>query len=73
VIWRAWITAATMEERLNMFNAKKKEENRNVILFLDNATCHPQVTVSNVKIAWFPANAISVLHPTDMSVIYTFK
>jgi hypothetical protein len=26
-----------------------------------------------VKIAWFPANATSVLQPMDMGVIYTFK
>jgi hypothetical protein len=61
VIWRnnkkAWMTAATMEEWLNMFNAKINNENRNVILFLDNATCHPKVILSHVKIAWFPANA----------------
>jgi hypothetical protein len=37
-----------------------KEDNTNVILFLDNATCHSKVAVSNVKIAWFPANATSV-------------
>jgi hypothetical protein len=53
VIWRnnkkTWMTAATMEEWLNMFNANK--ENRNAILFLDNAACHPKVTLSNVKIA----------------------
>jgi hypothetical protein len=64
------MTAAAMEEWLNMFNAKIKKENRNAILFLDNATCHPKVTLSNVKIAWFPANATSVLQPTNMSVIY---
>jgi hypothetical protein len=69
----AWMTAATMEEWLNMFNAKMKKENRNVILFLDNATCHPKVTLSDVKIAWFPANATSALQPLDMGVIYTFK
>jgi hypothetical protein len=76
VIWRksktAWMTAATMEEWLNMFHAKMKK-NRNVILFLDNATCHPKVTVSNVKIAWFPANASSAFQPIDMGVIYIFK
>jgi hypothetical protein len=55
-----------------MFNAKMKKENRNGIL-LDNATCHPKVTLSNVKIAWFPANATSALQPMDMGVIYTFK
>jgi hypothetical protein len=77
VIWRnnkkAWMTAATMEEWLNMLNEKMKKENRNAILFLDSATCHPKVTLSNVKIAWFPANATSVLQPMDMGVIYTFK
>jgi hypothetical protein len=59
---KAWMTAATMEEwLLNMFNAKMKKENRNAILFHDIATCHPKVTLSNVKIAWFLANATSVL------------
>jgi hypothetical protein len=56
-----------------MFKAKIKKENRSVIPFLDNATCCPKVTLSNVKIAWFPANATSVLQPMDMCVIYTFK
>jgi hypothetical protein len=45
-----------------------KKENRNVIIFLDNATCHP-----NVNITWSPANATSVLQHMDMGVIYTFK
>jgi hypothetical protein len=38
VIWRnnqkAWMIAATMEEWINVFNAKVKKENRNAILFL---------------------------------------
>jgi hypothetical protein len=70
---KAWMTAATMEMWLNMFNAKLKKENRNFILFLDNATCQPKVTLSNVKIAWFPADATSVIQPMDMGVIYTLK
>jgi hypothetical protein len=77
MIWRknkkAWMTAATVEEWLNMFNAKMKKENRNAIRFLGNATCHPKVTLSDVKIAWFPENATGVLEPMDVSVIYTFK
>jgi hypothetical protein len=67
VIWinnkKAWMTAAIMEEWLNTINAKFEKENRNAIIFLGNATCHPKVTLSNVKIAWFPANATSVLQP----------
>jgi hypothetical protein len=56
-----------------MFNTKMKKENRNAILFLDNAICLPKATLSNVKIAWFLANATTVLQPMDMGVIYTFK
>jgi hypothetical protein len=41
--------------------------------FLDTATRHPRVTRSNLKIAWFLANATSVLQPMDMGVIYTSK
>jgi hypothetical protein len=67
------MTADSMEEWLNMFNANMKKETRNATLFLDNATCHPKVTLSNVKITWFPANATCVLQPMDMGVIYTFK
>jgi hypothetical protein len=77
MIWRnnkkAWMTATTMEEWLNMFNAKMKRENRNVILFLDSATCHSKVTLIDVKIACFPSNATYVLQSMDMDVIYTFK
>jgi hypothetical protein len=45
-----------------------KKENRNVILFLDSVTCHPKVTLSHVKIAWFPSNATSVLQPMDIQI-----
>jgi hypothetical protein len=45
MIWRnnkkTWMTAAAMEEWLNMFNIKMKKENRNATFFLDNATRHP--------------------------------
>jgi hypothetical protein len=64
------MTTATMEEWLNMFNTKIKKENRNYILFLDNSTYHPKVTLSNVKIAWFPTNATSVLQSMDMGVMH---
>jgi hypothetical protein len=54
-----------------MFNLKMRKENINAILFLDNAICHPKVTISNVKITWNPVNATSVLQPMDKDVIYT--
>jgi hypothetical protein len=62
VIWR---NTEKIEQRLNMFNAEMKKENRNAIHILDNATCHQKVTLSKVKIAWFRANATSAIQPRD--------
>ncbi|XP_053545444.1 tigger transposable element-derived protein 4-like [Bombina bombina] len=77
VIWRAnkkaWMTAELMSEWLKIFDRKMKREGHKVILFLDNATCHPHLKLSNVKLAWFPANTTSVTQPMDQGVIYTMK
>lgn len=32
-----------------------------------------KITFSNVKLAWFPPNAMTVLQRMDMGVIYTFN
>ncbi|XP_053555972.1 tigger transposable element-derived protein 6-like [Bombina bombina] len=77
VIWRAnkkaWMTAELMSEWLKIFDRKMKREGHKVILFLDNATCHPHLKLSNVKLAWFPANTTSVTQPMDQGVICTMK
>lgn len=77
VTWRsnkkAWMTSGLMEEWLGSFNAKMRKETRQVLLFLDNATCHPNINLSNVKLAWFPPCSTSITQPMDQGVIYTFK
>ncbi|GBN65030.1 hypothetical protein AVEN_133783-1 [Araneus ventricosus] len=37
---KAWMTAAILEEWLTDFDKKMAKEGRNVLLILDNATCH---------------------------------
>jgi hypothetical protein len=49
---KAWMTFYVMEEGLRAFNAKMKLKH-NVHIFLDNATCHPQIELSNLQHAWF--------------------
>jgi len=44
-----------------------------IILFLDNASCHPHITLSNEQLAWFPPNTSSCTQPMDQGVIYTYK
>ncbi|XP_046409106.1 tigger transposable element-derived protein 6-like [Ischnura elegans] len=77
VKWRhnkkAWNTASIMEEWLKSYNAEMKRKNRKVILFLDNATCHPKIHLANVELAWFPVNTTSIIQPMDQGVIRSLK
>jgi len=77
IIWRAnnkaWMTGSIMEDWLHTFNNKLKKQNRRVILFLDNATCHPPLNLSNVRLAWLPANTTSLTQPMDQGIIYSIK
>lgn len=77
VIWRwnrkAWMTGSLMEEWLQSFNGRMKRQNRKVLLFLDNAGCHPHIKLSNVKLVFFPPNTTAVTQPMDQGVIRSFK
>ena len=46
---------------------------RKVLLFMDNAPCHPKVTLRNVELRFFPANTTSCLQPMDKGVIQAVK
>jgi hypothetical protein len=70
---KAWMTSHIMEEWLTAFNAKIKQQNRNVLLFLDNATFRPHIELSNVRLSWFPPNTTSVSQPIDQGVIKCVK
>jgi len=48
-------------------------QNRHVLLFLDNATCHPHIKLSNVRLAWFPLNTTSVSQPMDQGIVRNVK
>ena len=67
------MTASLMEERLTYFNAKMKRQKRKMLLFLDNVTCHPHITMSNVELVFFPANTTSLTQPMDQGVIRSLK
>ena len=53
-----------------------QREQREIILFLDNAGCHPvslQEMFSNIKVVFLPPNTTSRLQPIDAGVIKNFK
>jgi hypothetical protein len=47
------------------FSARMKMQNWHVLLFLDSATCHPHIELSNVQLALFPPYTTSVSQPLD--------
>lgn len=52
---------------------KMNRQHRNVILFLDNATCLSTLRLRNVKLAFFPPNTTFAKQPMDQGIIQAFK
>ena len=70
------MTSEVMEAVLARFNKKLVFEDRKVILFLDNATCHSESMIgkfSQIKIILLPKNTTSRLQPLDAGIIGNFK
>jgi hypothetical protein len=40
---KAWMTSAIFEDWITRFDKKMRQQNRHVLLFLDNAPSHPQI------------------------------
>ena len=71
---KAWMNSYLFEEWLKKLNKKMKSQNRNILLFIDNAPSHhPHLTLSNVKLAFFPPNTTSKTQPMDQGIIQTLK
>ena len=65
-----------LDDVLSKLNRKLARERRNIILFLDNAPCHPpdmKGKYDHIKIVFFPPNCTYRLQPLDLGIIQTFK
>ena len=73
---KAWMNSDIMETVLKRLDQKMKIEKRKVLLFLDNATCHPETLqgcLENIKLVFLPKNTTSRLQPLDAGIIRNFK
>ena len=73
---KSWMTTEIMEVILGRLDRQLKQENRHVLLFLDNAPCHPetlQQSLSFIKLIFLPKNATLKLQPADAGIIRNLK
>lgn len=63
-----------MTEWLNSVDREMKSKKRKVLLFLDNAPCHPQaIALTNVTLAYLPPNCTALIQPMDQGIIQAVK
>ena len=73
---KACMNGEIMSKVLKRHDRKMKLQNRNVLLFLDNATSQQesiQKSLTNIKLVFLPKNTTSRLQPSDAGIIRAFK
>ena len=61
---------------LTRLNSRMKREGRNILMFLDNAPCHPaslKGMFPNVRIEFLPKHTTSCTQPLEAGIINTWK
>ena len=69
------MTGEILHKVLAKIDTRLKREGRSVILFMDNAGCHPpdlKEKYSNMKIVYLPPNTTSMLQPLDLGILKKF-
>jgi transcriptional regulator with XRE-family HTH domain len=71
---KAWMNTVIFSKWLQFFDRKMRAQERKVLLFLDNASCHPkEIHLTNVTLCYFPPNTTSHLQPLDQGIIKATK
>lgn len=71
---KAWMNQDLMTDWLMCFNRKMEMEYKKIILFLDNASSHPdKLNLKNKKLIFLPPNKTSICQPLDQGIIKNVK
>lgn len=70
---KAWMTTDIMSDWLVELDNKMKRQKRKIILFMDNATSHPNLKLKHVNLVFLPPNTTSMLQPLDQGIIRSVK
>jgi hypothetical protein len=71
---KAWMNSELFIRWCDKLNANMRNQDRTILLILDNAPCHPrQHKFSNLELLYLPPNVTSCLQPLDQGIIRAFK
>ena len=73
---KSWMNTEVMTEVLGKLNRRLKQKGRQILLFMDNAPCHPESLTgqfSNINDTFLPKNTTSKTQPLDASIIANWK
>ena len=73
---KAWMDGNILNSVLARINSQLTHEKRKILLFMDNAGCHPPdlcSKYSNIKVVFLPPNTTLKLQPLDLGIIRNFK
>lgn len=71
---KAWMTADLWSEIILNLEEEMASLKRNIVLFVDNASCHkkPQ-NLKHINLQFLPANTTAITQPLDQGIIHAFK
>jgi hypothetical protein len=72
----SWMQISIWNNYLKKLNKKMQNENRNILLLVDNAPTHTlteDVILTNITIHYLPPNTTTHLQPCDAGIIHSFK
>ena len=69
----AWMTSKIYIDYLNRLNDLFKSRSRHVLIFVDNFSGHPVISLTNIRFEFLPPNTTSHLQPLDQGIIHSFK
>ncbi|XP_029653905.1 tigger transposable element-derived protein 4-like [Octopus sinensis] len=71
---KAWMTAEIFEEMLQTWDGQLGQQNRKVLLCLDNFSGHPSdVHLDNIQMLFFSPNTTANSQPMDQGIIQNLK
>ncbi|XP_014668922.1 PREDICTED: uncharacterized protein LOC106810154 isoform X2 [Priapulus caudatus] len=69
----AWMTSELFEVYTRRLDEKMRGEGRHVLMLLDNAPCHPDLQLTNIKLLFVPQSSRSVIQPMDRGIVRALK